>query len=735
MKKEKLLDLLNEMTLEEKIYQLVQLSGEFFNSDDMAIGPKQELGITQEVVDNVGTIYNVFGAENLKKIQDEYMKKNRLNIPLVFMADIIYGYKTIFPVPLALGCSWNPELVEKSMNVVAEESAVSGIHVTFSPMVDLVRDPRWGRVVESTGEDTYLNSVFSSAMVKGFQNNMEPDKSIVSCVKHFAAYGAPEGGRDYNTVDMSERRLRQDYLPSYKAAVDSGCGMVMTSFNTVDGIPATGNKWLLRQVLREECGFNGVVVSDYAAIKELIDHGVADNEEEAAQLAIEAGVDFDMKTGVYANSLKSLVEKGIIKEDIINESVLRILELKNNLGLFENPYRGADEIKEKLILCSEKNRKLARETAGKSMVLLKNDNKALPLKKDQKVALIGPYADSKMLLGMWAFTGDSTSVVSLKEGLENKVGAKINYAKGVDILEDYSILGSMAKFIGAEQQEDFDSEAAIKQAIEAAANSDVIVLALGEHMLQSAEGGSRADLSLPKHQIELMDKLKETGKDLVLVIFAGRPLILTDIQHKADAIIQAWFPGTEGGNALADIIYGDVNPSGKLTMSFPYSVGQIPVYYNHFSTGRPERPSDNGSRFRSRYLDIPNSPLYPFGYGLSYTEFEYSDVKLSKDKLTGNETIKASVIVTNVGDVKGEETVQLYLQDVKGSVVRPVKELKGFKKVVLEPKESKEVFFDINVEMLKFFTGSMEFKAEPGRFKVYIGKNSAEVHEAEFIYQ
>lgn len=735
MKKEKLLDLLNEMTLEEKIYQLVQLSGEFFNSDDMAIGPKQELGITQEVVDNVGTIYNVFGAENLKKIQDEYMKKNRLNIPLVFMADIIYGYKTIFPVPLALGCSWNPELVEKSMKVVAEESAVSGIHVTFSPMVDLVRDPRWGRVIESTGEDTYLNSIFSSAMVKGFQNNMEPDKSIVSCVKHFAAYGAAEGGRDYNTVDMSERRLRQDYLPSYKAAVDSGCGMVMTSFNTVDGIPATGNKWLLRQVLREEWGFNGVVVSDYAAIKELIDHGVAENEEEAAQLAIEAGVDFDMKTGVYANNLKSLVEKGIIKEDIINEAVLRILELKNNLGLFENPYRGADEIKEKLILCSENNRKLARETAGKSMVLLKNDNKVLPLKKEQKVALIGPYADSKMLLGMWAFTGDSTSVVSLKEGLENKVGAKINYAKGVDILEDYSILGSMAKFIGAEQQEDFNSEAAMKQALETAANSDVIVLALGEHMLQSAEGGSRADLSLPKHQIELMDKLKETGKELVLVIFAGRPLILTDIQHKADAIIQAWFPGSEGGNALADIIYGDVNPSGKLAMSFPYSVGQIPVYYNHFSTGRPERPSDNGSRFRSRYLDIPNSPLYPFGYGLSYTEFEYSDVKLSKDKLTDNETIKASVIVTNVGEVKGEETVQLYLQDVKGSVVRPVKELKGFKKVVLEPKESKEVFFDINVEMLKFFTGSMEFKAEPGRFKVYIGKNSAEVHEAEFIYQ
>ena len=675
MNKAELQKIFDDLTLKEKIYQLVQLSGEFFKSDALAVGPKQKLGIDQEVVDNVGSIFNVFGAEQLIKIQKEYLEKSRHKIPLLFMADIINGYKTTYPVPLALGCTWNPKLVKEGMSNTAEEAAVTGIHITFSPMVDLVRDARWGRVMESTGEDNYLNCEFAKAFVEG------------------------------------------------------GCELVMTSFNTVDGIPASGNKWLMRDVLREEWGFNGVIISDYAAIQELIAHGVAEDDREAAKLGIEAGVDIDMKTPVYSNQLEGLVKDGVISEELIDEAVWRILNLKNKLGLFENPYRGANIDKEKEVILSPEKRKLARKISGESIVLLEN-NGVLPLSKDKKVAVIGPYGESRVLSGSWAINSNPKDVITLMDAVKEKVSEEnFTYAKGCEMIEDKSILGGFGRAVEEEKIE-VDPQKDMDEAIEAAKKSDIVIMALGEHPLQSGEGGSRTELSLEKIQLDLLEKVKELGKPVVLVVFNGRPLVLTDVVGKVDAIVEAWFPGTEGGNAVADVIF--VNPSGKLTMSFPRRVGQAPLYYNEFNTGRPVKTSIHNSRFTSRYIDVENSPLYPFGYGLSYTKYEYGDINLNSDKLTNDSEIIATIKVKNVGSVAGLETVQLYIQDIKGSVVRPVKELKGFMKVELQPGEEKEFKFTINEEMLRFYTASMEFKSEPGKFKLYIGCNSSEVKETNF---
>jgi beta-glucosidase len=733
MEKEKILELLNEMTLEEKIYQLVQLDGELYSDNAAVTGPKVKLGISDDVINNIGSVYNVFGAENLKKIQDDYLSKSRLQIPLLFCADVIYGYKTVLPIPLAFACSWNPELVKEGMEMIAKETSATGIHGVFSPMVDLVRDPRWGRVMESTGEDAYLNSVYAKAEVEGFQGDFN-NEHVASCVKHFAAYGAPEAGRDYNTVDMSERKLRQDYLASYKAAVDAGCKMVMTSFNTVDGVPASGNKWLMRDLLREEWGFEGVTVSDYAAIKELIYHGVAEDEKHAAKLGIEAGVDFDMKTPIYANHLKGLVERNEINVKLIDEAVLRILNLKNDLGLFENPYRGANEILEKEVIGSKENKKTARSLSEESIVLLKNDNKVLPLDKNKKIALIGPYANEKALVGLWAISADQKSIVTLKEAMENKIDDNLSYAHGCDIIDDYSLLGDFG-YMMQKMAVKRDCEKDLEEALKIAADADTIVVALGEHTLQSGEAGSRTDISVNKQQVELLEKLYELNKPIVCVLFNGRPLILDNLLDKVDGLLEAWFPGSEGALAIADILFGHINPSGKLTMSFPMNVGQIPVYYNEFKTGRPIVGSGHTGRFVSKYIDSPNEPRYPFGYGLSYTTFEYGDIQLDKDVLNIDNSIKASISIKNTGATKGQEIVQMYIQDIVGSVVRPVKELKGFKKIELEANESTVVEFIITEEDLRFFTKDMHFSSEAGKFILFIGTNSKDVKEALFEYR
>lgn len=739
MEKEKLLEVLSKMNLEEKIYQLVQLDGSIYSENAAVTGPKVQLGISDDVINNLGSVYNVFGAENLRKIQDDYLNNSRHKIPLLFCADIIYGYKTILPIPLAFGCSWNPELVKECFEMVSKEASAAGVHGVFSPMVDLARDPRWGRVMESTGEDAYLNSVYAKAEVEGFQGNLD-HHHVASCVKHFAAYGAPEAGREYNTVDMSERKLRQDYLPSYKAAVDAGCKMVMTSFNTVDGVPSSGNKWLMRDVLRKEWGFKGVTLSDYAAIRELIDHGVAEDEDHAAKLGIEACVDLDMNTSIYAKHLKGLVERNEIDVKLIDEAVLRILNLKNELGLFEDPYRGANSGFEKKIMSSNENKKLARSLAQESIVLLKNDNKALPIDKNKKVALIGPYINEKSLTGMWALTADKSIIIPMKDAMESKIGKNLACAHGCDIADDYSFcefathLGGFADYLPS-TDEKRDVKKDLEEALEVAANADTIVVALGEHVFQSGEAASRTDLALNRLQVELLEKLHELNKPIICVLFNGRPLVLDNILDKVDGLIEAWFPGSEGALAVADILFGDVNPSGKLTMSFPMNVGQIPVYYNEFKTGRPAVNQVPTFKFASKYLDVPNEPRYPFGYGLSYTEFEYGYIQLDTNILKANGSITATITVKNVGNIKGKETVQMYIQDVTGSVVRPVKELKGFKKIELEPNESIEVEFIILEKDLKFFTKDMKFEAEKGKFKLFIGKNSSDVKETSFEYE
>lgn len=738
MEENKLRQLMKEISLEEKIGQLVQLSGEFFNTAAMAVGPMQKLGISEKILPLTGSVLNVLGAEKVRKIQSDYLKKSRHRIPLLFMADIIYGYKTVYPVPLALGCSWNPEMVKHCNQRTAVEACAGGAHVTFSPMVDVVRDARWGRCMESTGEDTYLNSVFAKAMVEGYQGDFIPGKSLASCVKHFAGYGAAEGGRDYNTVDMSERRLREEYLPPYKAAVDAGCEMVMTSFNTIDEIPATANQWLMEDILRKEWNFSGVLITDYAAIQELIAHGVAADDKEAALLAMEAGVDIDMKTPCYANQLQPLLEEGSLSIDKIDQAVWRVLKLKNKLGLFEDPYRGASAEKEQEVICCRENRDVARHAVVESLVLLQNNKDVLPVSKDKKIALIGPYADSQDLTGLWAVYAEKKHVTTLKKAFESELDENhLRYTKGCELLEDYESLGNFGAFesdapVKKTMEED---EASISKAIELARWADVVIFAMGEHKLQSGEAGSRTNLYLPEIQTEFLTKILPWVKESVLLLFNGRPLVLTDIRNQVDAILECWFPGTEGGPAIADLVFGKANPSGRLTMSFPYAIGQVPVYYNGFSTGRYPKTSNHSNRFTSRYLDCPNDPLYPFGYGLSYHTVKYSNLRMSKRVITPGESLTAMVEVTNMGTVSGKETVQLYLRDKVGSVVRPVKELKGFEKIWLNPGETKEVSFQIDESMLKYYTRSMEYKAEYGSFQLFIGGNSQDVLEEEFSFE
>ncbi|AET59469.1 beta-glucosidase [Paenibacillus terrae HPL-003] len=732
-----LLDKLNSLSIEAKIGQLIQLTGDFFEGDmdTVVTGPLKKLGLSAGYnVYNTGSILNITNPEKIIRLQTDYLEKSVHKIPLLFMADIIYGYRTIFPIPIAQACSWNYEGIEHAASVAARECYEEGVHVTFSPMVDIVRDPRWGRVMESPGEDTLLAKKYAQSVVLGIQGrNLEstavPTNKIAACVKHFAAYGASVAGREYNAVDMSEHALREYYLPGYQAAIEAGAKLVMTAFNTLNGIPATGNEWLNRDVLRQEMNFDGVLISDYAAIEELIMHGYAEDEASAARLALLAGVDVDMKTAVYANQLKDVISGNDHMLELLNEAVYRVLKLKNDLGLFEDPFRGLQEIVKlsTSIILSDEHKKAALSLAEESVVLLKNKNDLLPLSKDTKVALIGPYAEENSTLGMWAIKGDEADTVHLKTGLLKHVDPdNLSVCRGAYLLplDAREALGKYADKLVAEMVEE---EVLLHEAIRNANEAEVIVLALGESVYQSGEGGSRTNPTLPEPQLKLLHELSVLGKKIVLIVYSGRPLILTDVAEKVDAIVQAWYPGTMGGEALANILYGEVNPSGKLAMTFPRSVGQIPVYYNELNTGRPNLKENGSYRFASRYIDEVNEPLYPFGYGKSYTTFEYSLLTVSPKEMKTNESVDIHISVSNTGIYDGKETIQLYIRDKFASVARPVKELKDFKKVFLQSGETKIVEFSIHEEMLKFYGREMEYKSEPGEFEVYIGSSSQEI--------
>ncbi|MFC7063201.1 beta-glucosidase BglX [Halobacillus seohaensis] len=709
-------NLLKQMTLEEKVGQLVQLATPFFKgaTDRGEItGPMENMNISEKDIQHTGSVLGASGARETINIQKVHMEESRLKIPLLFMSDIVHGFRTIFPVPLAIGCSWDLGLAEISASIAAKEASLSGVHVTFAPMVDLSREPRWGRVMEATGEDTYLNSEFARSFVRGFQGDLEKDPyKVASCVKHFAAYGAPEGGRDYNTVDMSEWMLRENYLPAYKAALDEGCQMVMTAFNILNGIPSTGNEPLMRDILRGDWDFDGVLISDWGAVKELIPHGVAEDQKQAAMKAMKAGVDIEMMTSCYVNHVQELIENGQLEEQTLDEAVLRILTLKNKLGLFENPYRDANEEDENKYILSPEHRNASRDLASKSIVLLKNED-TLPLDKNKKIGLVGPFANSTDILGPWSWGGSSKDTITIDAGLINHISQdQLSISEGTDI--------------------ESGSDAQWQEALQKAEESEVIILALGEHSDMSGEAGCRADIRLPEVQLQLLKKMRSLGKPIVAVLFNGRPLDLREVVEHADAVVEAWYPGTEGGNAIADILFGEVNPSAKLSMSMPYSVGQVPIYYNRFNTGRPKGAPDAQERYVSQYLDIPNEPLYPFGYGLSYSTFEYGDVHLSSDQITAEDTLTVTVQLSNTSKVAGEETVQLYIRDLVGDVVRPLKELKAFEKVNLQPGETKEVTFTINEDQLRYYHSNLEFKSDAGEFKVFVGTNSNDVKTKNF---
>ena len=725
-------ELLSSLSLEEKIGQLVQLPASFQN-EGMATGPAGHMGIDENDLRLAGSYLSIVGAEKIKSIQREFVKRHPHHIPLLFMADIINGYRTVFPIPLAQGCTFDPELVERGAAVAAREAAASGVHVTFSPMADLVRDARWGRVMESTGEDPCLNGAMAAAMVRGYQGeDLKNPGQMASCLKHLAGYGAPEGGRDYNNVELSERTLREDYLPAYQAAVDAGCEVVMTSFNTLNRIPSAANEWLIKQVLRREMGFWGMVITDWNALQELLAHGIAADEKEAAFLAIRAGVDMDMTSPIYTKQLKKLVEEGQVPIQWIDDAVWRILTLKNKLGLFENPFKDASEEAEKHTLLCEENRKAARECAEKSFVLLKNEDHILPLREADAaaIAFMGPYVDSQLLSGAWSIFSDDQDTVSVSAALrENSATAHCAALKGCAITDpDRPILG----FQSFVEPENIDAEAELQKAEAMAAKAKQVVLCLGEHRERTGEAASTGILTLPTCQLELLNRVSAVNPNVIVALFTGRPLDIRDIKEKAKAILLCWLPGTEGGRAVVHTLFGRNTPSGKLSMAFPFCVGQMPLHYNHMRTGRPMPKDAPPVRFFSRYQDIPNDPLYPFGFGLSYTEFSYSPVRLSAESMTKSDALHAAVTVTNTGKCTGTETVQLYIRDNAGSVTRPVRELKAFRKITLQPGESADVSFEITEKMLRFYTLDMTYQSEPGVFTVFIGPDSDTDNQAQF---
>ena len=724
-------DLMKKMTLDEKIGQLNLLIPGGSATTGSVVSTNVEAKIKKG---NVGGLFGMIGAEKIRKAQELAVTQTRLKIPLIFGSDVIHGHKTTFPIPLALSCTWDTTLIERTARIAAVEGSADGLSWAFSPMVDIARDPRWGRIAEGAGEDPYLGSKVARAMVKGYQgNDLKNPSSLMACVKHFALYGGAEGGRDYNTVDMSRVRMYNEYLPPYKAAVDAGAGSIMSSFNVIDGIPSTGNKWLLTDLLRREWGFKGFVVSDYTSLNEMSNHGMGDLQAVSA-LALKAGLDMDMVGEGMLTTLQRSLKEGKISTADIDQACRRILEAKYKLGLFDDPYRGISEARASEIMTPE-NRIAAREAAAHSFVLLKNDNQLLPLKRSGTIAVIGPLADSKRnMLGTWSVSGDWKQSVSVIEGIKTVVGNKATllYAKGANISDDRSFARRVnALGMEIDTTEKRTADEMLNEAVQVAQEADVVLAVLGEAADMTGESASRASLNIPESQQNLLRALVKTGKKVVLVLFNGRPLTLNWENEHVPAILDVWFGGTEAGNAIGDVLFGNYNPSGKLTTSFPYSVGQIPVYYNHLNTGRPFHPGDY-PKFKSNYLDIPNEPLYPFGYGLSYTHFSYSDLSLDKTTIGSNDKLQVRLTVTNSGNYEGEETVQLYIRNMVGSIAHPVKELKAFQKVYLKKGEQKEIVFELGVNDLKFYNAALKWVSEPGNYKIFVGTDSEHVHEAPF---
>ncbi len=726
--------LLDKMTIDEKIGQLNLLTP----GGGVATGSVVSENVEAKIkAGNVGGLFGVASPKKMKIAQDLAVKKSRLQIPLLFGSDIIHGYKTTFPIPLGLAASWDMDLIKSTAQIAAKEATADGINWNFSPMVDISRDPRWGRISEGAGEDTYLGSAIARAMVTGYQgDNLMDTNTMLSCVKHFALYGAVEGGRDYNSVDMSRVKMFNQYLPPYKAAIDAGAASVMTSFNDVDGIPATGNKWLLTDLLRDCWGFEGFVVSDYTSLNEMIAHGLGDLQAVSA-LALKAGLDMDMVGEGFLSTLKKSLEEGKVTETEINNACRRVLEAKYKLGLFDDPYRYIDDSRPEKDILTEENREVARKAAQHSFVLLKNENNVLPLKKASSIALVGPLADSRNnMLGTWAPTGDVKNAITILEGFKNVApNATINYAKGSNILNDEELAKKINVFGPRVEISKESPEALLKEALAMANKSDVVVAVVGEATEMSGEAASRTDITIPEAQKKLIRALVATGKPVVLVLMSGRPLEIPEEFDMPVSILQVWHPGVEAGNAIADVVYGDYNPSGKLTATWPRSVGQIPVYHSMKNTGRPAPTSEEFQKFKSNYLDEKNSPLLPFGYGLSYTTFEYSNIKISKEKISQGDAVEVSVTLKNTGNYDGEETVQLYLHDVVRSITPPNRQLKGFKKVFLKKGESKTVTITLQPEDLKFYNSNIEFVAEPGVFEVFVGGDSNASLKASFILQ
>lgn len=723
--------LMKKMTLEEKIGQLnLPVTGE------ITTGQAKSSDVAKRIRNGeVGGLFNLKGVERIREVQRQAVEESRLGIPLLFGMDVIHGYETIFPIPLGLSCTWDMKAIEESARIAAVEASADGISWTFSPMVDVSRDPRWGRVSEGNGEDPFLGAAIARAMIRGYQGkDMSRNDEIMACVKHFALYGASEAGRDYNTVDMSRHRMFNEYMLPYQAAVEAGVGSVMASFNEVDGVPATGSKWLMTDVLRKQWGFDGFVVTDYTGINEMIDHGMGDQQTVAA-LALNAGVDMDMVSDAFSGTLKKSVEEGKVSAAAIDAACRRILEAKYKLGLFDDPYKYCDVNRPKKQIFTKEHRAIARKTASESFVLLKNEG-VLPLSKKGTIAVVGPLANTRSNMpGTWSVAAVLDNAPSLVEGLREVVGdrAKVVTAKGSNLIGDADY-EKRATMFGRELHRDNRTDRELlDEALKVAAGADVIVAALGESSEMSGESSSRTNLEMPDVQRALLQELLKTGKPVVLVLFTGRLLVLTWEEEHVPAILNVWFGGSEAAYAISDVLFGDVNPSGKLTATFPQNVGQIPLFYNHKNTGRPLQEGRWFEKFRSNYLDVSNEPLYPFGYGLSYTTFAYSDIHLSSTEMTADGELTATVTVTNTGSRDGAEVVQLYIRDLVGSVTRPVKELKGFEKIFLKAGESRKVSFSITPELLKFYNYDLQFVCEPGDFDVMIGGNSRDVKKARFL--